>query len=44
MQGFFLGFGREAHKRCRLVWQKCKGEGVEIVNFFSINCEGLVMG
>jgi hypothetical protein len=34
---FFLGFGREVGQE--VILGKCRGGGVETVNFFSIDCE-----
>ncbi len=36
---FFLGFGREVGQEVNIILGKCRGGGVEIVNFFSIDCE-----
>jgi hypothetical protein len=36
---FFLGFGREVGQEVNIILGKCTGRGVEIVNFFSIDCE-----
>ncbi len=36
---FFLGFGREVGQEVNIILGKCTGGGVEIVNFFSIDCE-----
>ncbi len=36
---FFLGFGREVGQEVNVIVWKCMGGGVEIVNFFSIDCE-----
>ncbi len=36
---FFLGFGREVGQEVNVILWKCMGGGVEIVNFFSIDCE-----
>jgi hypothetical protein len=36
---FFLGFGRELGQEVNVILGKCMGGGVEIVNFFSIDCE-----
>ncbi len=36
---FFLGFGREVGQEANVILWKCMGGGVEIVNFFSIDCE-----
>jgi len=36
---FFLGFGREVGEEVNVILRKCMGGGVEIVNFFSIDCE-----
>jgi hypothetical protein len=36
---FLLGFGREVGQEVNIILGKCMGGGVEIVNFFSIDCE-----
>ncbi len=36
---FFLGFGRKVGQEVNVILGKCMGEGVELVNFFSIDCE-----
>ncbi len=36
---FFLGFGREVGQEVNVILGKCMGEGVKMVNFFSIDCE-----
>ncbi len=36
---FFLGFGREVAQEVNTILGKCTGRDVEIVNFFSIDCD-----